>query len=127
MTITIHWCDARRVEDIMDSSMVVLTAEESIEYEKELERSAIEFQESLETLPETRRLKFEDFEVCGTVVSSWRATCPRCGNVGEQDRSVLADIRVQKDPENPNGRLLTSVIFCQVCNMEIAWGFKITE
>ena len=62
-----------------------------------------------------------DFKRCGTIFSTFSATCPTCG----RDKDVFADIKVNTPPDDPGGRVVTSLIFCKACNEWKGWGFRI--
>ncbi|MCK5602668.1 hypothetical protein KAR91_12380 [Candidatus Pacearchaeota archaeon] len=93
-------------------------------YKKFTERN---FQQSCRILKELNvdlpklNLKFEYFKNVGSIFSTSNATCSKCGSKKE----VHADIHVITDPENPDGRIVTSTICCKACNTMFGWGFKI--
>lgn len=66
-------------------------------------------------------LKFEHFKRMGPIFSTSDATCSKCGS----KKDVHADICVKADPENPDGRIVTSMICCKDCNTMFGWGFRV--
>ena len=76
--------------------------------------------ESVKDLP-LLDFKFENFENCGTIFSTDEAMCSKCGS----NKNAHADIQVKVNPGNPNGRIITSVVYCSNCNSMFGWGFRV--
>ncbi len=57
----------------------------------------------------------------GTIFSTADATCSKCGS----NKNVHADMVVKVDPENPDGRVITSSVCCSDCNTMFGWGFRV--
>lgn len=86
----------------------------------DIDEFVLETEESFKVF---EHLRVTDFKNCGTIFSTFLATCPRCGS----NEDVFADIKVTKGVANKNERIVTTRIICRHCNRQLEWGFRVEK
>ena len=72
-----------------------------------------------------KMLDVKDLKYCGTIVSGWIGTCPRCGKGNKEDRKVFAGLKVKRALDNPEARIINCWVACTHCKVSLDWDIRV--